>query len=147
VGHRANSGRAGELPDVLVRRLHDCSLERLQRAKLVAGDPVKLRHPLCSEVIRASMTPDERRQILSKVTTLIGPADDVGLVLLAEWSLDVDAPIDSRLARQGAAEGLRLWRTGTARRLLETLRAPTTDDLGQLQWACANDGDARPRLR
>jgi hypothetical protein len=93
------------------------------------------------------MTPDERRQILSKVTTLIGPADDVGLVLLAEWSLDVDAPIDSLLARQGAAEGLRLWRTGTARRLLETLRAPTTDDLGQLQWACANDGDARPRLR
>jgi DNA-binding CsgD family transcriptional regulator/tetratricopeptide (TPR) repeat protein len=132
---------AGELPDVLVRRLDDRSLERLQRAKLVVGDPVKLSHPLYGEVIRASMTPDERHQILSKITTLIGPGDDVGLALLGEWLLEIDVPIDPLLARQGAAEGLRLWRTGTARRLLETLRAPTTDDLVQLQWACANDGD------
>lgn len=132
---------AGSLPEVLVRRLDDRSLERLQRAKLVTDDPVRLSHPLYGEVIRASMTPDERRQILSKITTLIGPADAVGPALLGEWLLEIDAPIDSVLARQGAAEGLRLWRTGTARRLLETLSEPTTDDLVQLQWACANDGD------
>ena len=132
---------AEALPEVLVRRLDDRSLERLQRAQLVTDDPVRLSHPLYGEVIRASMTPDERRQILSKITTIIGPGDHVGLALLGEWLLEINAPIDPQLARQGAAEGLRLWRTGTARRLLETLSDPTANDLVQLQWACANDGD------
>jgi DNA-binding CsgD family transcriptional regulator/tetratricopeptide (TPR) repeat protein len=132
---------AGSLPEALVRRLDDRSFERLQRAQLVTDDPVRLNHPLYGEVIRGSMTPDERHQILSKITTLVVPSDDVDLALLGEWLLEIDAPIDPLLARQGAAQGLRLWRTGTARRLLETLTDPTTDDLVQLQWACANDGD------
>ena len=132
---------AGGLPRSVLTRLDVAALERLERAKLVSGDPTRLDHPLYAEVIRNQLSGEETRRLYSKLSSAVSPDDGVDPARLAEWMLDGGSGIDDREAREGAAMAIGRWENGLARRLINAISEPTVADLVSLLWACANAGD------
>lgn len=132
---------AGSVPRPVVSRLDVAALERLERASLVSGDPTRLDHPLYAEVIRAQLVGEETRRLYSKLSSAVSPDDGVDPARLAEWTLEADAGIDDRTARDGAAVALGRWENSLAQRLISSISEPTVADLVQLLWSHANEGD------
>jgi DNA-binding NarL/FixJ family response regulator len=131
---------AGSVSRVVIERIDDDALERLERRSLVAGDPCAIDHPLYSEVIRAQIVGHETRRLYTRLAAAVRPGDGVDEARVAEWLLLSDNDIDDDTARRGARVAVGRWENALARRLIDAISDPTSADLVQLVWAHANDG-------
>ena len=138
---------AGSLARPLLERIDPAALARLERDGLVRGDPSWFAHPLYGEVLQGTTGRDDRHRLLSKLVTVIGPADQVSDARLGSWLLEIGDSIEPVMARRGAQEAINRWQNDLARRLLESIDEPTANDLTELQWSLANDGQTEAALR
>ena len=132
---------AGAVPRQVLERVDADAVERLERAELLGGNPMRIAHPLYAEVVRGQLGAEATRRVYSKLATSVVPDDGVDPARVGQWMLDSDLGVDEDVARSGAAAALGRWENGLAARLIQAIGSPSVADLVQLQWACANDGN------
>lgn len=137
---------AASLPRPLLDRIDSAALRSLEHDGLLRGDPTWFTHPLYGEVLRRIIDDNERRRLLSKLVNVIGPGDAISDAWLGRWLLEIGESIEPGLARRGADEAINRWENDLARRLLESIEEPTANDLTELQWSLANDGNTEAAL-